>query len=66
MVSLIDIASTSGTVNASKSDRLKAKPKPAIEEDDETSSGTSQDESDQEPPKKKKELSEIGQIMKKG
>ena len=64
MVSLIDIASTSGTVNASKSDRLKPKPKPAIEEDDETSSGASQDESDQEPPKKKEELSEIGQMIK--
>ena len=64
VVSLVDIALTSGFVNGSKSDRLKPKPKPPIEEEDETSSGSSPDESAQEPPKKKKELSEIGEMIR--
>ena len=63
VVSLVDIALTSGFVNGSKSDHLKPKPKPPIEED-ETSSGSSPDESAQEPPKKKKELSEIGEMIR--
>ena len=64
VVSLVDIALTSGFVNGSKSDRLKPKPKPPIEEEDETSSGSSPDESAQEPPKKKKQLSEIGEMIR--
>ena len=63
VVSLIDIASTSGFVQARKSDSLKPKTTPPKEEEDETSSGKSEEESDQEPPKKKKKISEIGQMI---
>ena len=47
VVSLIDIASTSGFMQARKSDSLKPKTTPPKEED-ETSSGKSEEESDQE------------------
>ena len=63
VVSLIDIASTSGFVQAYKSDSLKPKTTPPKEQEDETSSGKSEEESDQEPPKKKKKISEIGQMI---